>query len=228
MKILFLSDNFPPETNAAATRVYERACYWIEAGHEVVVLTSAPNFPEGRLFSGFRNSWRNVENMSGIRVVRVKTFITANQGVALRTLDFMSFMVSAFVNGLLEKRPNVIVSTSPQFFAAVGGWALGACRRVPFVFELGDLWPASIIAVGAMKQSWVLKFMEWLELFLYRRAATVVALTQAFKRNLIARGIAPDKIAVVINGVDSGRYGPRPRDEKLAAEWKLGECFTVG
>ena len=113
MRILFLTENFPPETNAAATRVFERACYWVEAGHQVTVLTSAPNFPGGVLFPGYRNRWRQVETVAGMRVVRVKTFITANQGVARRSLDFISFMASAFLFGLFERRPTVIVATSP-------------------------------------------------------------------------------------------------------------------
>ena len=92
VNILFLSENFPPETNAAATRVFERACYWVKAGHRVTVITSQPNFPEGKLFPGFQNRWRHVEEMSGIRVVRVKTFIAPNRGVVRRTIDFLSFM----------------------------------------------------------------------------------------------------------------------------------------
>jgi len=228
MKILFLTENFPPETNAAATRVFERACYWAKWGHEVTVLTSAPNFPQGKLHEGYANRWRQVEEMEGLRVVRVKTYIAANQGAVRRTLDFLSFMVSAFVAGLFEKRPDVIAATSPQFFAAVGGWALGFIRRVPFVFELGDLWPASIIAVGALRPSFPMRMLEKLELFLYRRSSSVVALTNAFKSNLVARGISPAKIAVVINGVDLWRYGPRPKDADLLEKWKLDGKFVVG
>ncbi len=228
MKILFLADNFPPETNAAATRVYERACYWAEWGHQVTVITGAPNFPMGKLFPGYSNRWRQTEEMSGLRVVRVKTFIASNQGVVRRTLDFTSFMVNGFVAGLFEERPDVVVATSPQFLAAVAGWTLGAIRSVPFVFELGDLWPDSITAVGAMRQSILLRWMEKVELFLYRKSAAVVALTGAFKDNLTGRGIDPDKIAVVINGVDLSRYGPRTRDNELADEWGLREKFVVG
>lgn len=229
MKILFLADNFPPETNAAATRVYERAAYWAEGGHEVTVITSFPNFPQGRLYPGYRNRWRQVETVDGIRVVRVKTFIAANKGGAfLRALDFLSFMVTATVAALGERRPDVVAATSPQFFAAVAGWLVGALRRIPFVFELGDIWPASIVGVGAMRGNPLLALMEWLELFLYRRAARVVALTRAFKANLTGRGIDPGKIAVVPNGVDLGRYAPRLRDEALAAEWNVAGKFVIG
>lgn len=229
MHILFLSENFPPETNAAATRVFERACYWVAAGHSVTVVTQAPNFPHGRLFPGWRNRWRQVEGMEGIRVVRVKTYISANEGVVRRTLDFLSFMATAVIAGLFERRPDVVAATSPQFFAAVGGWMLAACRRVPFVFELGDLWPASIAAVGAMRPGLALRLIERLELFLYRRAEVVVALTHSFKANLVSRGIPPGKIAVVINGVDLPRYAPRPRDAALAGEYGIAaDDFVVG
>lgn len=228
MKILFLTENFPPETNAAATRVYERALYWLRDGHQVTILTCAPNFPQGKLFDGWENKWRQVQHMDGLRVVRVKTYISANEGFAKRTLDFVSFMVTAYGAGLFEDRPDVVISTSPQFFAAVGGWALAASRRVPFVFELGDLWPRSITAVGAMKPSPVIRALERLELFLYRRAAAVIALTRAFKDDLTRRAIDPRKIAVVINGVDLPRYAPRPRDAELAAAWGLTDKFVLG
>jgi glycosyltransferase involved in cell wall biosynthesis len=228
LRILFFTENFPPETNAAATRVSERARYWIAAGHEVTILTCAPNFPAGRLFPGWHNRWRQVEMRDGMRVVRVKTFIARNEGVVLRTLDFLSFMATGFVAALFERRPDVVASTSPQFFAAVGAWALAAVRRLPYVFELGDLWPRSIVAVGAMQPGRALRLIEKLELFLYGRAAAVVALTHAFKSDLVARGIAPEKIVVIENGVEIALYGPRPRDATLARETALGDAFVVG
>lgn len=228
MKILFLSENFPPETNAAATRVYERAVYWASWGHQVTVITQAPNFPHGKLFAGYRNAWRQTEEMSGIRVVRVKTFISLNRGVARRTLDFVSYGVTATIAALREDRPDVVCATSPQFFAAVAGWLVGTLRRVPFVFELGDLWPLSISAVGAMKKGLALSAVEKVELFLYRRSAKVAALTHAFKRNLVGRGIDPGKIEIVINGVDLPRYAPRSRDPSFERDWALAGKFVVG
>jgi colanic acid biosynthesis glycosyl transferase WcaI len=228
MKILFLSENFPPESNAAATRVYERACYWADWGHQVTVITSAPNFPEGKLFLGYENKWNQFETMSGIRVVRVKTYIAANQGIAHRTFDFLSFMATGFFAALKEERPDVIAATSPQFFTAVAGWAVSAVRGIPFVFELGDLWPASIAAVGAMKKSLALSLVEKLELFLYRRSTRIAALTTSFKTNLVERGIDKSKITVVINGVDLARYTPRTRDQGLAKKWGLKGKFVVG
>jgi glycosyltransferase involved in cell wall biosynthesis len=227
MNILFLADNFPPERNAQASRVFERACYWVRWGHNVTVITCCPNFPEGKAYAGYENRWRQVDEFNGIRVVRVKTFFAPNAGSVLRILDFLSYMVTAFFAGLLEPRPDVLVATSPQLFAAVGACALSMLRRLPFVLEISDLWPDSIIAVGQMKQGTVVRFLETIEMFLYRRATRVVTLTFAFKDNLMSRGIPSDKVDVVINGVDLQRYSPRPRDRALACQWGIAEDDLV-
>lgn len=145
-----------------------------------------------------------------------------------RSLDFISFMFSAFGVGLFEKRADVVVATSPQFFAAIGGWALAKIRGVPFVFELGDLWPASIIAVGAMRAGFLLRLIERVELFLYGQSSSIVSLTNSFKQNLVARGVPANKIAVVRNGVDLWRYNPQNRDSHLAKIWNLEKKFVLG
>ncbi|MGA7991680.1 MAG: glycosyltransferase family 4 protein [Thermoanaerobaculia bacterium] len=227
MNILFLSDTFPPERNASATRVYERACYWVRWGHRVTVITGAPNFPDGKIFSGYKNRY-GVETVDGIRVVRVPTYLTANAGFTRRTLDFLSYMVAAVGAGLAEDEPDLVAATSPQFFAAVGGWVLARLRGVPFVFELGDLWPASIEAVGASRNALLLRALERVELFLYRESAAVIALTRRFKEDLVRREIAPGHVAVVRNGVDLPRYGPRGRDPVLDAELGTRDRFVVG
>lgn len=228
MHILFLSDNFPPETNAPATRLVEHARHWIAQGARVTVVTCAPNFPNGKVHEGYRNRWYQREVVDGIDVVRVKTYISANQGFALRILDYLSFMVASFVAGLFQRRPDVVVGTSPQFFAAVGAWALAFVRRKPFVMELRDLWPASITAVGAMGKSPLIRALEALEMFLYRRARRIVSVTESFRDELVERGIDGAKIDVVRNGVDLEQYAPRPRDEERARAWGLEDKFVFG
>lgn len=229
MHILFLTDNFPPEGNAPATRTYEHAIRWVESGHKVTVITGAPNFPEGKLFDGYENRWYHRSEMDGIDVVRVKTFISSNEGFALRIIDFTSFMVSSFFAGLLQKKPDVIVATSPQFFTAVSGWLLSVFRRKPYVFELRDIWPASIKAVGAMGDSLAIRMLEKLELFLYRRAARIISVTHSFKSELISRGIEGNKIDVVVNGVDLNSYSPvTEKDPELAIKWGLEDTFVLG
>lgn len=229
MHILFLTDNFPPEGNAPATRTYEHAIRWVKAGHKVTVITCAPNFPEGKVFDGFKNRWYKTDDLDGINVVRVKTFITANEGFVKRILDYMSFMVTGFIAGLFQKKPDVIVATSPQFFCACAGWALSVVRRKPFVFELRDIWPASITAVGAMKDSFAIRILERIEMFLYKRADSIVSVTHAFKKELIERGVDGEKIEVVLNGVDLTKYEPSlSKDADLAKQYGLEGKFVAG
>jgi glycosyltransferase involved in cell wall biosynthesis len=226
--ILFLTDNFPPEVNAPANRTYEHCRKWVEAGHTVTVITCAPNFPKGELFPGYRNRPWQRETMSGIRLIRVWTYITANKGFFRRTLDYMSFMASATVASLFVSRVDVVIGTSPHIFTPCAAFVVGWLKRVPFVFELRDLWPASIRAVGAMKDSLLLRALERLEMFLYRRAARIVSVTQSFKLDLVRRGIESAKIVVVTNGVDTERFRPRPRNARLAASLGLRDKFVAG
>ena len=229
MHILFLTDNFPPEGNAPATRTYEHAREWVTQGHSVTVITCAPNFPEGVLFPGYKNKWYQRELMDGIDVVRVKTYITANEGFAKRILDYISFGIMGGIAGLFQKRPDVIVSTSPQFFCACGAWVLSVVRWKPWVFELRDIWPASITAVGAMEKNAVIRCLEKLEMFLYRRADRIVSVTNSFKTELMERGIDGGKIDVVSNGVDLSTYSPaNGKNTALASQYGLEGKFVVG
>ncbi|KAA5602529.1 glycosyltransferase family 4 protein [Blastochloris sulfoviridis] len=228
MHILFLTDNFPPEVNAPASRTFEHCREWVRLGHSVTVITCAPNFPQGRVFEGYRNRLWSRETMAGIEVIRVWTYITANEGFLKRTLDYVSFFVAAVPASLFVRDVDIIVGTSPQLFTACAACAAGFIKRRPYVFELRDLWPESIRAVGAMQASFVLDRLEALELFLYRRAAHIVSVTNAFRRNLVGRGIPAEKISITMNGADLARFQPRPRDEELAAELGLQGKVVVG
>jgi len=228
MKILFLSDTFPPEICAGANRVFEQARYWVEQGHEVTVITCAPNFPRGKIYPGYKNKWYQVEEQASIRVIRVKTFLWPNRGLILRTIDFLTYMLMSFVSGLFQEKPDIVIATSPQLFTAVSGWLLSRCKRVPFIFELADLWPASIGAVQALQTRLLLKIFEKLELFLYQRAEMVMALTSAFKTDLVRRKIPEKLITVIPSGVDLRHYHYRPKDENLLEQLGLKNKFVVG
>lgn len=228
MHILFITDNFPPEVNAPASRTFEHAKEWVKLGQKVTVITCAPNFPKGKVFNGYKNKIWQIEHIEGIRVVRVWSYITANEGFSKRVFDYLSFMISSFFAAFFVRRVDIIVGTSPQFFTAVSAWAVAAMKRRPFIFELRDLWPDSIRAVGAMKGSRVLYWLEKLEIFLYHRATGIVSVTESFRANLIARGIDQNKIVVVTNGVDSSKFQPTKKDHKLARKLGIKGQFVIG
>lgn len=227
MHILFLTDNFPPETNAPASRTYEHARQWVSEGHRVTIVTCAPNFPTGRVYEGYRNRLWHRETIDGIDVVRVWSFISANEGFALRVLDFVSFMAAAMVAGLFVRKPDIVVATSPQFFTLIAGNWIRFWRRIPWVLELRDIWPESIKAVGAMKQSAIIRFLERVEMGLYRRADRIVVVARSFAEILAARGIDPGKIDIVTNGVDLSRFLPR-RSDDLRRRLGWSGRFVVG
>ncbi len=228
MHILFLTDNFPPEVNAPASRTFEHCREWARAGHQITVITCVPNFPKGEIYPGYQNRIFQTERMEGIRVIRVWSYITANEGFIKRILDYSSFMAAAVLASAFVKSPDIIIGTSPHFFTACGAFLASRIKGVPFVFELRDLWPESIKAVGAMRDSLVIRLLERIEMFLYRHAAMIVSVTHSFKRILIRRGIEADKIKVVMNGADLSRFRPMPKDPELSERYGLKDKFVVG
>lgn len=202
MKILFITDNFPPEVNAPANRGFDHAVEWVKMGYQVTVITCQPNFPKGEIFKGYKNSLYTLENIQGIRVVRVWSFITANEGFLKRSLDYFSFAISSFIAGIFIKT-DVIFATSPQFFTTFSGNLLSLFKRKPWILEIRDLWPDSIVAVGALSsESNIYKFLKRLESYFYRSAKRVIVVTDSFKQYLIQNHkITEEKIGVFKNGI---------------------------
>ena len=228
MHILFLTDNFPPEVNAPASRTFEHCREWVKAGHRVTVVTCAPNFPKGKVFDGYRNKLWQTETVEGIRVIRVWSYITANEGFLRRILDYQSYMLSAIIASVFVRKVDLIIGTSPQFFTACAAYVVSRYKFRPYIFELRDLWPESIKAVGAMKNERAIRFLEWVEMFLYRKSAKVVSVTRSFKDILMRRGIDGGKIEVITNGVDISQFKPRPKDPELTAKLGMQGKFVAG
>jgi len=227
MHILFISDNFPPEVNAPATRTYEHCRHWLESGAEITVVTCAPNFPEGRLYDGYRNKLYQTEVMDGIKVVRVWSYMAANKGFAKRILDYVSFSVAATLASLTLPA-DVIIATSPQFFTSVSGYFLSIFKRKPWIFEVRDLWPQGIRSVEAVKSNFILDMLEKLELFLYRKASLVIPVTPAIKKDIAGRGIDAEKIRVITNGSNLEAFTPREKSKRLIEELELRDKFVIG
>jgi len=227
MKILFISDNFPPEVNAPASRTYEHCREWVKQGADVTVITCAPNFPHGKIYEGYKNRLFSRETVDGIEVIRVWSFIAANAGFFKRILDYLSFAFAAFWAGLFQKA-DVIVATSPQFFTTFTGCALSVCKRKPWVFELRDFWPESIVTVGAMDKGLAIRALEKIEHFMYRHADLIVPVTEAFSERLVSRGLPASKIQVITNGVDPNLFPGTSQNAGLRKKLNVEDKFLVG
>jgi glycosyltransferase involved in cell wall biosynthesis len=227
MRILFLTHYFPPEVNAPASRTFEHGREWVKAGHQVTVVTCAPNHPSGRLYPGYRNRlWRS-EELGGIRVIRLWTYLAANEGFVRRTLNYVSYLLAAVLATPFLPRADVVVSTSPQFFCGLAGYAVSRLKRAPWVLEIRDLWPETILAVGAIRNRRLIRLLEGVEGWAYRKADRVVALTDAFRRHIEARGAEPARIRVIKNGVDLTRFHSPTKDPALLRELGLAGKFVA-
>ncbi len=228
MHVLVVTDNFAPERNAPAIRTLAHARRWVEAGTQVTVVTSVPNFPAGIVQAPYRNRLVQREEIAGVAVVRVWTYLAPNQAVVRRSLDFLSFAVTGFFAGLRQPA-DVVMATSPQLLAAMSGALIAFVRRKPWLFEVRDLWPDSIVALDMMRpRNPFVRLLRFIEDRLYRSASRIVTTNEGLRERLIARGVPGAKIGVVPNGVDAREFSPRPRPDALAETYGLKSRFVVG
>jgi len=228
MHILLVTDNFPPETNAPASRTHEHAREWVQAGEQVTILTCAPNFPFGEVYEGYRNALLQTETMDGIEVYRVWTYMAANQGFFRRTADFVSFMVASVLGSSWIKSPDVVVATSPQFFAGLGGYIISKLKRRPFVFEVRDLWPEQIEVVGLMREGLLMYLLGGLARYLYHHCDRLVTVGEGYKIQIQDKYDVPEsKIAMVPNGVLFELFSKKGRRGQYRQEFGWGDKFVV-
>lgn len=213
MRILYVSQYFPPEMGAPAARVSELSRHWIHAGHEVTVLTGFPNHPEGVIWPEYRSRFRRLiskEMVDGMKVVRTWLLPFPNRESYERILNYSSFCVSAGLTGSLVDRPDLVIATSPQLLVGLSGWWVAKLKRVPFVLEVRDLWPESLVAVGiGGPNSLLSRVLGRIAGFLYRQANHIVVVTPAFREHLIKNWRVPEeKISIVQNGVETELFSP--------------------
>lgn len=223
MKILYVSQYYPPEMGAPAARAAELARHWAEDGHAVTVLTGFPNHPTGVVPAEYRRRFRRLisrEPDRRLNVVRTWLLPLPNRKAHERILNYSSFCLSASTTGLFVSRPDVVIASSPQLLVGLAGWWLARCHGVPFVFEVRDLWPESLSAVGMGAAHTPLhRSLARLAAFLYRKAHRIVVVTPAFRDFLIQRWkLPPTKIAVVENGVETQLFRPQRPDAALRQE----------
>jgi glycosyltransferase involved in cell wall biosynthesis len=230
MRILYVTQNYLPEMGAGPGRISEMAREWVAAGHEVTVLAPVPNAPTGIVPPDFRGHWlfRDVD-AHGVRATRTWIYTAPNKGRVRRSLAFVSFAVVSTIVGVSAiETPDVIIGSSPQLLAAAGALAIGKLRRIPWVFEVRDLWPESIVAVGAMPAtSPVVRALGQVSHAMYKDADHIVVVTEAFRTELVSRGIPASKVAFIPNGVDLERFVPCPARPEDRSEMGGDARFVV-
>ncbi len=225
MRILLLTQYFAPEPAAKFTGLAQNLG---ARGHQVQVLTGFPCYPHGRTYEGYRQKLYSQETIDGNLVTRVAQFPDHSRSIFKRALYYFSFALSAATIGLFQtKRADVIYVYQSALPTGLAAWVISRVKRMPYVLDVVDLWPESVAATGMLRNRLLLKLIRTLAKFIYKRADRIHVITKGYRQNLIAMGVAPDKIRVLYHWPSSGSTAPAPRDEQLAIQEGFHGRFNI-
>lgn len=226
MKILLIHQAFVGPNEAGGTRHYEFARHLIQQGHEFTIVASNLSYLTGqRTVEG--NRLVQKEDIDGVRVLRAYTYPSLHKGFVWRIILFISFMLTSIWAGLRAGPVDLVMGTSPPIFQACSAWAVALLKRRPFLLEIRDLWPEFAIDMGVLKNPVLIHLSRWLESFLYARATHIVVNSPAYRTYLIEKGIAPEKVTLVANGVDTSAFSPLADGRAVRERYRLDGKFVV-
>ena len=227
MHVLLMAQHYAPEEVSGAVLATELAEDLVGLGHEVTFVTCAPNYPEGRVFSGYKNRLLGVEMLREVRVVRTWSYISPSKSIWRRMLNFGTFSASAFYGGLLAGRADVVYSYSPPLPLGIAAWVLSRLWRVPWVLRVEDLYPEAAVAAGVLRNRVVIALFAALERFLYRRATRISLISGGFRENLLGKGVPAAKLSVIPVWADPEAVQPGPKENGFRREHNLAGKFVV-
>ncbi|MBC8504543.1 MAG: glycosyltransferase family 4 protein [Anaerolineales bacterium] len=220
MHILLIHQAFAALNEPGGTRHHEIARNLVERGHLVTVIASPVSY-----LTGSETASHSVKGGGDVVIHRAYTYSALHKSFIHRVFSFFSFMISSFLIGLRVRNVDLVWGTSPPIFQGVTAWLLSRFKRVPFLFEVRDLWPAFAIAVGVLQNKPIIKASEWLERFLYRRADQMLVNSPGFIKHIEACGCK--EIALVPNGADSSMFDPAADGAGFRQSHKLVDKFVV-
>ena len=226
MNILYISQYFPPEVGATQTRAYEMATNLVGLGHEVTVMTEVPNHPSGIIPSEYKNRLWVKEEMDGVHVVRSLVYATPIKTFRTRMLFYLSFMATTVFNSLFinQGKFDAVYATSPPLFAGLAGLIIAKLRRIPFVFEIRDLWPESAVELGQLSNPRYVRYSHKTANLCYDHAKGIVGVTRGICAELKKKGLPEDRLFLIKNGTNPERYRyifDRDLEERLGWQKKF-------
>lgn len=225
MHILLIHQAFAALDEAGGTRHIEMARHLVARGHQVTIITSPVSYLTGKA-RGEKQTWAKEEiPETGIRIIRTYTYSALHRSFVHRVFSFFSFMISSFIAGIRVRKVDLVWGTSPPIFQGVTAWLLAGLKRIPFLFEVRDLWPAFAIAVGVLSNPTLIRLSLWLERFLYRRADRVVVNSPGYVQHVLERGAR--RVDMVPNGADPEMFEPESRGEHFREKHQLDEKFLA-
>jgi colanic acid biosynthesis glycosyl transferase WcaI len=229
MRILVLIIQFPPDVNTSGV-LMAQLCEGLTArGHHVTVITTFPHYAQFRVADEFRGKLVERRAYRGMDVIRLFVFASGTkQNMLNRLLSYLSFNALATVTGVVSRdHYDVILCSNGSFFSGISASLIGAAKRIPFIYNVQDLYPETPVQAGQLRNTWAIRVLEWLERFMYSRATHLSVISAAFRTNIVAKGVPPDKVSTIPNFVDTDFIRPLPKDNDFSQHYALSDKFVV-
>jgi glycosyltransferase involved in cell wall biosynthesis len=231
MRILILSQYYPPEVGAPQNRLSGLAQYLMRSGHSVTIITALPNYPKGEIFEEYRGHVMVEEQDENIRIIRTWIYATKHKDFMRRLMNYFSFVFSSLLGGMWKiGRQDVLIVESPPLFLGLSGLLLSWWKGAKLVSNISDLWPESAVAMGVLRNKALIALAEWLEALLYRRSHLITGQTQGIVSNIQSR-LPEKRIALITNGANVDLFVPSSQLKQgglLRKEFGLEGKFVIG
>lgn len=228
MRILLIANQFPPDINSTGNLMAQLAESWIARGHQVSVITSLPHYKEFRIETEFRGKLYKREKLHGIEVLRLWVYAPGKKSMTNRLINYLSFSLGAALSGICWRTGSqVILCTNGSFFSGLAAWLIGVVKRIPFIYNVQDLYPEVPVAAGQLRHPWAIEILRRIESFMYRKAARITVIATAMRENLLAKRVPAERIELIPNFVDSDFIRPLPRQNDFSRAHGLENKFVV-
>jgi colanic acid biosynthesis glycosyl transferase WcaI len=228
MKILVITLYYDPDLCQANGPIVRALCEDLAAsGHEVTVLTSFPHYNQPSLPDEYKGKLFERDQAGRIHILRSYIYVSDKRSSLKRILNYLSFNISSTIAGAFSGQHDVIFVMSPPLTIGLTGWLLGKFRRIPFCYNVQDIWPEAAVKLGMLRGRKTIRFFEWLERFIYSKARRLFVISDEFRQNLRGKGVPEAKIEVIPNFVDTERIRPLEKVNTFSQQHRLTDKFVV-
>ena len=228
MRILLPIIQYPPDTNTSGRLMSQLSEGLVALGHEVTVVTAFPHYEHFRIWDEYRGKLIARTREKGIDIIRLYTYAPGKKSMVNRLVSYLTFnTLASLVSVLSRSRWDVILCPNGSFFTGLTAWLVNMAKRASFIYNVQDLYPDVPIRAGQLRNPYAIAALRSLENFMYRKAAHITAISPAIFDNLVSKGVAPDKISVIPNFVDTDFIRPLPKDNSFAQQHGLADKFVV-
>jgi len=228
MRIMLLSTYFRPDIAANGVLMSCLAEDLARMGHKVTVVTTFPHYDSGQIWEGYRGKLLQRDKQGPVDVHRLYVYIPRRKDRLLgRLLNYATFNATSVLVGTLIGKHDVVLTLSPPLTNGLSADIISRFWRIPFAYNIQDIWPDVVIRAGVMTNARAIAFFRRVERYVYHRAAAITVISEGFRDNLLAKGVPPDKIKVIPNFSDTDFVRPLPRRNGFSAAHGLDSRFVV-